>query len=622
MPSALTPLLIAATATANAVLAAGRLTPADASAGAITLTLPAPSVNGRLVVEKTDASTNTVTLSGSIRGATSTIVLVWRYESVELISNGTTWFVAAGHKTKASLDAAYAAIGSGAAGAIVAVTGLSASVDNTALINAALAAAKGNGASAGGRVRLPRGEWPIAGRVALTNGQRLEGESSGGSGSYGGTSLLCTAAGAGVDVTGDGGGLSYLEIDGGGVAQQPMFDHTGADRLHLGVDVHDSAAGYDNWLVEYLQNSNFISCTANRPGRDGLVLDKECGGILFDRFNVSDPTRYAVRIQQSVAPTTAYTTPSHLRFEHPLWERPKGNYPLLSVADSSVFNLYVEQPIMSGANVQTSAPLAQIGNSNGFVGIGWGQWSGTNVAGQCAIIVGSGSHLTIDSTHWMVNVPVFLDNSAGATVQMNGYVFRNGAKLVTDTTAANGDNNVIRNAESPIAFARPTSGNIVLKGRSLAEAGERFRMFTDGRVSWGDGTGYSFPASLYRRNDGKMQLDGPGLVVAGQILSQNAVPITTVSASATLGGGAVFGAVHSTSATAVTLTVPANASEPFYGVGSTIEVVQYGAGQVTIAAASGVTIRTAASYTTRAQYSSVTLRKIGSDEWLLSGDLT
>lgn len=80
-------------------------------------------------------------------------------------------------------------------------------------------------------------------------------------------------------------------------------------------------------------------------------------------------------------------------------------------------------------------------------------------------------------------------------------------------------------------------------------------------------------------------------------------------------------AVHSTGASAFTLTVPASAAAPF-GIGDIVLVAQIGAGQVTLSPAGGVTLRTAASLTTRAQYSEISIRKIASDEWLVAGDTT
>lgn len=74
-------------------------------------------------------------------------------------------------------------------------------------------------------------------------------------------------------------------------------------------------------------------------------------------------------------------------------------------------------------------------------------------------------------------------------------------------------------------------------------------------------------------------------------------------------------------ATANTLTVPTNATVP-YNVGTLIEVMQYGIGTTTITAAAGVTIRSESGrLRTAAQYSIVRLQKIGTDEWILTGDL-
>lgn len=63
----------------------------DATAGAITVTLPAAADNGgvRLVFKKTDASANAVTVNTADGGAVS---LPDQYNSVEVTSNGTAWF--------------------------------------------------------------------------------------------------------------------------------------------------------------------------------------------------------------------------------------------------------------------------------------------------------------------------------------------------------------------------------------------------------------------------------------------------------------------------------------------------------------------------------------------------
>lgn len=74
-------------------------------------------------------------------------------------------------------------------------------------------------------------------------------------------------------------------------------------------------------------------------------------------------------------------------------------------------------------------------------------------------------------------------------------------------------------------------------------------------------------------------------------------------------------------ATAQTLTIPANSSVA-YPVGTSIDVIQTGAGQVTIAGAGGVTVNATPGLKLRAQWSSVTLFKRATDTWIVMGDLS
>jgi lysophospholipase L1-like esterase len=77
--------------------------------------------------------------------------------------------------------------------------------------------------------------------------------------------------------------------------------------------------------------------------------------------------------------------------------------------------------------------------------------------------------------------------------------------------------------------------------------------------------------------------------------------------------------VELNNASAITLTVPTNASVAF-PTGTPIGVWQQGAGQVTVTAAGGVTLRAPAGAHTRAQYSTLSLRYRGGNEWVISGD--
>lgn len=78
-------------------------------------------------------------------------------------------------------------------------------------------------------------------------------------------------------------------------------------------------------------------------------------------------------------------------------------------------------------------------------------------------------------------------------------------------------------------------------------------------------------------------------------------------------------------ASAIALTIPLNASVA-YPVGAQLNLAQLGAGQVTIAGASGVTVvstgATAATPKSRAQYSTATAIQTSIDNWLVMGDIS
>lgn len=73
-------------------------------------------------------------------------------------------------------------------------------------------------------------------------------------------------------------------------------------------------------------------------------------------------------------------------------------------------------------------------------------------------------------------------------------------------------------------------------------------------------------------------------------------------------------------ASAITLTVDTNANVAF-PVGTIIDLLQIGAGQVTVAAAGGVTINSTPTLKARAQHSGLQLWKQATNTWWLTGDL-
>lgn len=79
--------------------------------------------------------------------------------------------------------------------------------------------------------------------------------------------------------------------------------------------------------------------------------------------------------------------------------------------------------------------------------------------------------------------------------------------------------------------------------------------------------------------------------------------------------------IEISNASATTLTIPTNASVA-YPVGTTLDIIQTGSGQVTIAGAGGVTVNATPGLKLRTQWSSATLLKRAENTWLVYGDLT
>jgi hypothetical protein len=77
-----------------------------------------------------------------------------------------------------------------------------------------------------------------------------------------------------------------------------------------------------------------------------------------------------------------------------------------------------------------------------------------------------------------------------------------------------------------------------------------------------------------------------------------------------------------TSSSAVTVTIPLNATVA-YATGTTMEITRLGTGSLTLAFTGGITvINPYSSLIFRAQGSTASIRKTGTDTWLVSGDFS
>lgn len=192
-----------------------------------------------------------------------------------------------------------------------------------------------------------------------------------------------------------------------------------------------------------------------------------------------------------------------------------------------------------------------------------------------------------------------VQHSAGATVKH---------VLTSD------DLNAFKASISPVTnlgFAGSTSGSTTVQATAVAGTTTlTLPAATDTLV------GKATTDTLTNKTLTSPTLNTPTINDARQNLTLNAQTGTTYTLVLTDNGRLVT----LSNAAAITLTVPLNSSVAF-ATGAVINIQQIGAGQVTVAGASGVTV-TGTGTKLRTQYSAAALVKTGTDSWTLIGDLS
>jgi hypothetical protein len=161
-------------------------------------------------------------------------------------------------------------------------------------------------------------------------------------------------------------------------------------------------------------------------------------------------------------------------------------------------------------------------------------------------------------------------------------------------------------------------------GATQAAAGNDARL-SDARTPTGAAGGVlsgTYPSPGFAADMAtQAELDAEAAARAAADTALALVTANRQTASYTLVAGDAGKVVEMNNASANNLTVPPNSAVAF-AVGTTIEVLQYGAGQTTLVAGSGVTIRSpGGKLKIGAQYGGASLRKIATDEWALEGNI-
>lgn len=150
-------------------------------------------------------------------------------------------------------------------------------------------------------------------------------------------------------------------------------------------------------------------------------------------------------------------------------------------------------------------------------------------------------------------------------------------------------------------------------GSPLTNQGDVTLSATGGFITLNNGS----VTQTYVSTDGTQTLTNKTLTAPAINLSTNAITTTTYIPVLADNGKLVT----LNNAGAITLTVPTNTSVS-YATGAQINILQLGAGQVTVVGDTGVTVYATPGAKLRAQYSAATLIKLDTNTWLLTGDLS
>lgn len=171
-------------------------------------------------------------------------------------------------------------------------------------------------------------------------------------------------------------------------------------------------------------------------------------------------------------------------------------------------------------------------------------------------------------------------------------------------------------ATGPGAAAATIANSAITNAKVAAAAAidySKLAALTSGNILVGNGSNVATSVAM----SGDATISNAGAVT----VTKTHIAINTQTASYTLVLGDDGKLIIMNVGSANNLTVPLNSSVA-YATGTQIAVQQLGAGQTTIVATGGVTLQSTPGLKISARYGVVTLIKVGTDTWVVSGALS
>lgn len=236
------------------------------------------------------------------------------------------------------------------------------------------------------------------------------------------------------------------------------------------------------------------------------------------------------------------------------------------------------------------------------------------------------------TTQWTTSDPVLAEGEIGLDLTRDKIRIGDGTSAwsaLSDYSAGGGGGGdlVSTNNLSDVANAGTARSNLGLAIGSDVQAydADLAALATAGNSTTLAAVTAAFTTALKTKLDGIEALadvtDATNVAAAGAVMQAQTVNAQT-GTTYTLVAGDAGKLVTLSNAAGITLTLPQD-SDATIAVGTYVDLLQLGAGQVTVAAGTGATLRTSGlTAKARAQYSRLGVQKVSANTWSLYGDLS
>ena len=222
--------------------------------------------------------------------------------------------------------------------------------------------------------------------------------------------------------------------------------------------------------------------------------------------------------------------------------------------------------------------------------------------------------------------PTFTGTVNAAALTLSGNLIVNGTTTTINSTELSvDDKNIVLGDVATPSDVTADGGGITLKG-----ATDKTFNWVDATDSWTSSENINLASGKDLKVNGTSVLSttAGGFIFTDGTQTKAGVPSLTTTFAKTAsynlstdGLSLRDGLIEINAAGGTTLTIPLNATTAF-PVGTSIDVLQTGAGQVTVSGIAGVTLNYTPGNKLRTQWSSATLFKRAENTWVLMGDLS